>query len=109
MAFVIAIPELGVVVGTIGVDCAPWARPAVGLDVEAGGVPVVIIAVVAATRESSSDAASEAALNALPGVEDVAESGGGVVEETDVLAVESRAAISLPFPLTLESIELETS
>lgn len=109
VAFVIAIPELDVVVVTIGVDCAPWARLVVGLDVDAERVPVVIVVVVVAMRESSCDAASEAALNALPGMEDVAGSGGGIVEETDVLTVKSRAANSLPFPVTLKSIELGTS
>jgi len=109
MAFIIAIPELGVVVATIDVGCVPWARPVMGFDVDAKRVPVVIVVVVVAMRESSSDAASEAVLNASPVVEDIAESGGDVVEETDVLTVESRAATSLPFPVTLDSIELGTS
>jgi hypothetical protein len=105
VAFVIAIPELDVVVGTIGVDCAPWARPAVGFCVDAEEVPGVVVAIVVAVaaRESSSDAAPEAALNALPGAGDVTGFGEGV-EETDVLTVESRAAISFPLPLTLESM-----
>jgi hypothetical protein len=109
VVFVIAIPELGVMVATVSVDCTPWARPAVGLNADAERVSVVIVVAVVAPRESSSDAASEAALNALPCVGDIPEVDEGIVRETDALTVESRAANSRPFPVALENTELRTS